>query len=620
MSHMTFEQAMQIALGHHQAGRLQEAEVLYRRILAANPRHPEALQNLGALASHVGRNDVAVDLIRQAIAITPDNADLHYNLGLILQKLWQLGAAEASFRRALELRPNYASAQFDLANVLVDEGQYESAVEGYQRALGLKPGWADAHINLGVALQKVGRMDEAIAAYRAALAIDPGLLGALGNLGNALNSVGRMDDAVACFTEALRLDPQWVVAHDNLLGALLFHPATDQRGLFQEIQRWNRIHALPLKGAISPHANDRTPGRPLRIGYVSPDLRRHPVGRFLLPLLASHDKAAFHVTCYALPHRADEVTARLKSHADAWRDVIGLSDEQFAKMIRDDRIDILVDLAMHMAGHRLLVFARKPAPVQVTYLAYAGGTGVDAIDYRLTDRHLDPDEAEDALYMEKSVRLAGTYWCYQASAEAPAANELPARAAGFVTFGCLNNFSKVSQVAMEAWATLLLRIAGSRLLLYAPDGEHRSRVRQFFRDRGIGEERVELVGHVPMERYFATYHRMDIALDPFPCAGGTTTCDALWMGVPVVTLAGRIAAARAGVSILCNVGLPGLVAQTVEQYVEIAAKLAGNVEKLAAMRAQMRGRMEGSPLMDAAGYARAVEGAYRGMWEKWCGG
>jgi predicted O-linked N-acetylglucosamine transferase (SPINDLY family) len=295
-----------------------------------------------------------------------------------------------------------------------------------------------------------------------------------------------------------------------------------------------------------------------------------------------------------------------------------LSDEQLADAIRQDQIDILVDLTMHMAKGRLLVFARKPAPVQVTYLAYCGTTGLRVMDYRLTDPYLDPPGDSERCYSEQSVWLPETYWCYRPTIEAPPVNGLPALLAGGVTFGCLNNFCKVTAPTLAAWRRLLQAVPGSRLLVHSHPGKHRDRVRDFFTQEGVSPERVTFAGKLPITDYFRTYARIDVALDPFPYGGGTTSCDALWMGVPVVSLAGQTAVGRGGLSILSNLGLTDLVARDCEQYVRIAADLANNLPRLGELRATLRARMQNSPLMDTPRFAGNIEAAYRAMWQRWC--
>jgi predicted O-linked N-acetylglucosamine transferase (SPINDLY family) len=299
---------------------------------------------------------------------------------------------------------------------------------------------------------------------------------------------------------------------------------------------------------------------------------------------------------------------------------VGLSDTEAADLIRQDRIDVLVDLTMHMAQNRLLIFARKPAPVQVTYLAYCSTTGLETIDYRLSDPYLDPLGQDESCYSEQTLRLPQTYWCYQMDLPIPEAGPLPAAAAGHITFGCLNNFCKVSEPALAVWTRLLRAMPNSQLLLHAHEGSHRQRLQQRMEREGIESSRVRFVGFKPAEEYFDLYRQIDIALDTFPYGGGTTTCDALWMGVPVVSLVGKTAVGRGGLSILSNVGLPELAARSEDEYVRIASDLASDLPRLSDLRSTLRQRMGQSPLMDAPRFARNMEAAYRQMWRGWCAG
>jgi predicted O-linked N-acetylglucosamine transferase (SPINDLY family) len=385
----------------------------------------------------------------------------------------------------------------------------------------------------------------------------------------------------------------------------------------REVRSWNDIHAKPLARFIKPHENDPSPDRKLKIGYVSPDFRAHVVGWNLLPLLRGHDRERFEIFCYADVRRPDEFTEKLRSHADQWRSLVDVGDEQAAELIRRDQIDILVDLTVHTANHRLLVFAHKPSPVQVTYLGYCGGTGMETMDYRLSDPYLDPPGAE-LNYVERTVRLPGCYWCYEPGGVAPEVSPLPAPSAGHVTFACLNKFSKVSAPAMDLWAEVLRRVPGSRLIIHATPGNYLRKVLGRFAGAGVSPDRLEFVGWQNWRAYMETYGRIDISLDPFPFGGGITTFDSLWMGVPVVTLSGRTAVGRGAHSILANVGLPELVATTGEEYVRIGVELAGDLPRLTTLRAGLRSRMESSPLMDGRRFAGNVEAAYREMWRGWC--
>jgi len=546
----TIPEALAIAIQHHQAGRLQAAEQIYRQIVKVDPNQADAIHLLGVIAYQAGNLDEAV----------------------------------ASYRRALELKPDHAKA----------------------------------HNNLGVAFTRQGKLDEAVACYRRALELKPDNAEAYSNMGAAFTEQGSLDEAVACCHRALELKPDYAEVHSNRLYMLNFSADHDARSLHEEHRRWNEIFAEPLAKSIRRHGNDATPNRRLRVGYVSPNFCNHVVALFLLPLLESHDHGRIEVFCYASIHAPDEITERCRARADVWRDVRGLPDEQVAEIIRQDQVDILVDLTMHMADNRLLVFARKPAPVQVTYLAYCGTTGLSAIDYRLTDPYLDPPGEDESSYCEQSVRLPETYWCYRPAGETPPVNALPALEAGHVTFGSLNNFCKVSPPALAAWSRLLQAVPGSTLLLHAQAGSHRDRVRALLAEQGLSAQRLAFVDSLPAAEYYSLYGRIDVALDPFPYGGGTTTCDALWMGVPVVSLAGQTAVGRGGLSILSNLGLPELVAHDAEQYLRIAEELAGDLARLAGLRATLRQRMQNSPLTDAPRFAGNVEAAYRQMWRRWC--
>jgi predicted O-linked N-acetylglucosamine transferase (SPINDLY family) len=414
------------------------------------------------------------------------------------------------------------------------------------------------------------------------------------------------------------MEPDFAEAHSNLIYTQMFAPDSTAQTIYDAHRRWNMCHAAPLAKCIQSHLNDPDPDRPLRVGYASPDFRSHPVGRFLLPLLQAHDRQSVRIYCYAWVPVPDALTEQCHAQADVWRNVLGTSDEQFAALIRQDQIDILVDLTMHMADNRLLVFARKPAPVQVTYLAYCGTTGLSAMDYRLTDIYMDPPGQADEFYTERSVRLPESYWCYQSVPQAPSVNGLPVAKTGHITFGCLNNFCKVTLPALATWCEVMRAVPRSKLVLHAHPGRHRQRIADFFLQQQIAPDRVMFVKQLPMVDYFALYHQIDMALDPFPYCGGTTTCDALWMGVPVVSLAGQTAVGRGGLSILSIVGLPELAARDVGHYVRIAVDLANDPDRLQALRSSLRERVRTSPLMDAPRFARNIEIAYRDMWKRWC--
>jgi protein O-GlcNAc transferase len=461
------------------------------------------------------------------------------------------------------------------------------------------------------------RPDEAVACFKQVLELKPNDWGALSNLAFAYFCQARLENAIACYHQALSADRSCVQAHDNLLFTLQYSPDYDAAAIFAECRRWNEQHAAPLARFIEPHTNDRTPHRRLRIGYVSPDFRNHVLAVFLLPLLESHDRQQFEIFCYSNVAAPDFVTARLQPLANAWRDIRALSDEQIAALIRRDEIDILIDLTVHGDSNRLLVFARKPAPVQVTWLGYPGTTGLATIDYRLTDPYLDPPGHFDTYYSEQSFRLTDTFWCYSSIAHTPV-SDLPALHNGYITFGSLNNLFKVNPGVLSLWARALQGVERSRLIMRAPEGSSRQWVLDTLKLGGISADRIDFVGRQPRGRYLETYHRIDIALDTFPYNGHTTTLDALWMGLPVVTLIGQTVVGRAGYSQLTNLGVPELIAQSLEEYVHIATTLASDLDRLHRLRSTLRPQIERSPLMDSSRFTRNLEAAYRQLWHGWC--
>lgn len=617
---MTQQEALSQALGHFQAGRLQEAAGFYRVIINQDGGSPaEAFHMLGMILAMTGKAGEGAELIRRALDLVPLSSVYAGNLGLALRIAGRPVEALEAFTTALKLDPNHSDAHLNLGNLLQERGEPESAAEHYRRAVTLAPSNPDAPYNLGVVLREMKRLEEAEACFRRSLKLRPGFAAALNNLGAVLEAQGQLEGALDCFRKAADADPGSASAHSNFLYSLHLHPDIDSRTLFQEHRIWNEKHALPLAPLIQAHANDRDPGRLLRVAYVSPRLCRQPEGRFLLPILREHDHSRFEIYCYSDTPRTDETTQELRRHAHEWRDIRGISDEDVAGLMRRDRVDIAVDLMLHGANNRLQVFARKPAPVQVTYLGYCSTTGLDAMDYRLSDPYFDPPGSSDEFYSEKTIRLPETYWCYEPVVDQQP-NALPASQNGFVTFGSLNTFSKVSAPTLAAWCRILRVVPDSRLLLNAPEGGNRERIKDIFAEEGINPGRLRFTGTVPIEDYFKLYHQVDLALDSFPRGGGTTICDALWMGVPVVSLAGGTALSRAGLSILSNAGLPELVAHDPMEYASIATTLAKDMPRMESLRSSLRPSLERSPLMDAKRLARGVEAAYRIMWQTWCAG
>jgi predicted O-linked N-acetylglucosamine transferase (SPINDLY family) len=613
-----------LAVALHDQSRPQEAVPHYRRAVELKPDYAEAYYGLGNALRELGRRDDAVACYRRLVDLQPNHAEGHNNLGNILGDQGKLDEAIGCYQRALKIKPDYVLAYSNLGIALHDRGQTAEAIACYRQALARKPDDAAALNNLGNALKDQGQLDAASACFRRALEVKPDFAHACNNLGNVLKDQGLIPEAIAAYRRAVQLDPAFAVADSNLVYTHYFLPESDAQSIDEELARWNRQHAEPLASTLRPHDNDRSPDRRLRIGYLSPDFRIHPVAQFLSPLLESHDHERFEIFCYASLSVRDAMTDRCRASADAWREVIALSDEDLAGAIRRDRIDVLVDLAMHTAGNRLLAFARKPAPVQTTYLAYCGKTGLRTIYYRLTDPYLDPLEQNEPGNVsppsEQPIRLPETYWCYRPLGQTPPVTALPAVEGGQVTFGCLNNFCKVTPPTLAVWSRLLQAMPEARLLLHAHPGSHRDRVREFLAGQGVAPHRLTFVGMVSRDDYFRIYEQIHVALDPFPYGGGTTTCDALWMGVPVVSLAGKTSAGRGGLSILSNAGLAELAADNAEQYTRIALHLAGDPPRLRQLRATLRERLLSSPLMNAPRLARHIEAAYRTMWQRWCAG
>jgi protein O-GlcNAc transferase len=637
----------------HKAGQLVEAEEIYRKLLAGDPSDAMTTFLLGQLLQQRGQLPEAIEKLKEAIRLQPQFPEAHHQLAVAYQAARNLPAAFESFREALQQRPRYALAYNSLGLAHQAAGDYLKAIEAYRSALAIQGDLHWAMTNLGSLLSAQGRDAEAIEMLQRAIKIEPKHSGAHNNLGAALRQAGRLDEAIAEFSEALRLRPEFAPAynnlgrslmdagqtelalgyfrrtvelqpnvpswHSNLIASMSYVSLESRENLKREMQIWNQRHAAPLMPKDIHFENSRQPQRRLRIGYVSPDFMGHPIGRFMLPLLANHDRENYEVFCYSDVHWPDETTKKLQGLADHWRDGRGKTDVEVAEVARRDQIDILVDLTLHAAGNRLLAFAQRPAPVQVTYLAYCGSSGLSAIDYRLTDPHLDPPGCDESSYSEKSVRLARTYWCYATHFEdGPAIHPLPAARDGVVTFASFNNFCKLSKEGWELWRRVLGGVPRSRLVLHAPFGSHRDRLRHDLATDGVNPDRLSFVPQVSTREYFQNYQQVDIALDTIPFNGGTTTCDALWMGVPVIALRGLTGVGRAGVSILTNVGLPELIANTPDEFVAVAKKLAGDLPRLAELRRTLREQMKGSPLMDAPQFAGDVEIAFREMWSDWC--
>ncbi|CAN5497715.1 hypothetical protein BH10PLA1_BH10PLA1_17890 [soil metagenome] len=594
-----------------------EALVPLREAIKLRPMFPEALNCLGNTLLSLGKTQEAADTYERAIAQRPTFVDALVNLGAALQTIGRVQESVAIYQRAIVIKPTIPEAHSNLGHALLILGQLDDAIAACRKAIDLRPRDSAAFNNLGNALQSKAEPDLATEAFLQSLSIDHNNIKAWNNLGNVQFTQGKIEEAITSYAHAAQHSTVDPTADSNRVYALNFHPHYDAEAILRELKAWNTRRAAMFLPAIRSYTNDRTPTRRLRIGYVSPDFRQHVVGYNLLPLFEQHDRGKFEVYCYSNVANPDSMTDAFKSLADGWRNIFGVSDEQAALMVRDDQIDVLVDTSLHMSSNRLLIFARKPAPVQVTFAGYPGGTGLEAIDYRLTDPYLDPPVAIQSNYVEHSIVLPDSFWCYDPRTTEPSVNELPALSSGHVTFGCLSNFSKINEDVIALWTKVMTAVPNSRLLILASPGSHRDRFIKAMSATGVTADRVEFIHKLPRQMYLEQYHRIDIGLDTFPYNGHTTSLDSLWMGVPVITLVGQTAVSRAGWSQLSNLGLTELAALDDKTFVSIATSLANDLPRLAELRRTLRSRMQKSPLMDAPGFTRNVEVAYRQMWKAW---
>jgi len=596
------------------------AEECYRKAIALKPSFVVAYNNLANLLLATGRRAEAISYYERALRLDPKLSEVHNNLSNALRLSGQIERAVEGYRKAIALNPKFAAAYNNLAACLKDLGKPEAAVKAYREALAINPNFAEAWSNLGNALRDTGQVIEAEEAYRRALAIKPQSVETLNNLGTILKDFGNFSEGQAAFREALALKPDFVTAQFNLSMSMQYDPAVTPAELLEAHREFDRRFAEPLISERTPHANAPDPERRLRIGYVSADLCRHPVGHFLAPVLPNHDRSQVEIFAYSDRAVEDDMTRELCAACDHWRPIVGLEDDALAKRIRADRIDILVDLAGHTADNRLLTFARKPAPVQATWAGYVGTTGLSTMDYLITDARETPPGTEGS-YVEKLALLPDCYVCFRPPSYAPEVGPLPARSRGFPTFGCFNNLSKINRAVIALWGELLRRIPQAQLVLKThqlSDPGLCRRYAELFASEGVEASRLKLLGKSQHRALLNEYNKIDIALDPFPYSGGLTTLESLWMGVPVVTLGGDRFAARHSVTHLTAAGVPELIADGPDSYLRIAAELAADLPRLEALRSGLRARMAASPLLDGVRFTRNLEAAYRAMWRDWC--
>jgi len=651
-----------LGLAQHAAGRQVDAAVSLRKAIALRPDLSVAHNNLGLVLSALGDHRGAVASARRAVALAPADAQARYNLGNALYLSGEPAQARSAYLEAIAAGGSGPEVLFNLGNAERALGHDADAIGRYREAVALDPAHSGALINLGNLLMAAHDYDEALEVFAVAAGprdtpaqdLDARSVEARYNLANLQRMTGQLDAAMQNYRDVLVAAPRHELAFSNLLLTMNYSAKVSRDELFAAHVEYGRRFAPPQAGpqpwqqaqlpqsSQSPHSSLQSPQSlsssqssrhsrharqamaqqsaraPLRIGFVSPDLRDHSVARFAEPLIDHLPAEGFEVYCYFNHHRPDAVTARLRAKVAGWHDILALDDATVAARVVRDRIDVLVDLAGHTAGHRLRVFALRPAPVQVTMIGHVNTTGVAAIDYRVTDALTEPPgQDHDRWYTEKLLRLPYTCWCMRpADGSVPLPREPKAPGEPF-TFASFNNFAKLGEGVLDLWATILLDLPDTRLLIVTvPEGRTRARVLERFAQAGVEPSRLELHGYLPVDRYRMLHARVDLALDPFPCNGATTTMDTLWLGVPVLALEGDSFRSRNSSGILANAGLDALIARSPAQYVEIARRLAGNPEELDGLRSMTGEHLRDTPLLDGQAFARDLAGLLRGALEK----
>ena len=633
-------------------GQHDEAIRCYGLSLAVDPAFTDALYNLGNLYRKQGRETDAIEQYRACLLADPNHANAQYNLGTTCAGLGQFGDAEACFRDVLRMEPKSKECTLRLGDLLLRTGRIDAgvtlfreyaqdhpedprglynlglalanannpteAIELQYRALRLRPDYPEAHNALALALELLGRKDDALYHYEQAVTARPDFADAWSNFAVNLSEQGRCDDAITCLRRSLHFRPDAPAIHSNLLLLLNYSSSVSAVQLRAEHEDWGRRFTTPVQPRPSPHP-PLDPDRRLRIGYLSADFRQHTIAEFIGALFRHHDRANVEVFAYSNVLHDDDTTARLRALADHWRSIRALSDGQTAELIRGDAIDILIDLAGHTAGNRLIVFAHRPAAIQVALFGYPNTTGLEAMDLRITDAISDPPGVTESQHVEKCLRLPEVPWVYVPPTDAPDVSPLPASSQKGFTFGCLNNSAKVSDRCLESWGKLIQSLPGSRLVLLAGQSQSaQRRLSERFVKAGILRDRFQLVARLPRRQYFEAYHGIDIALDPFPYNGGVTTGDALWMGVPVLTVAGSSYLSRQGAMAMLALGLPEFVAEEPDALIPLAQMWMNRRPELAQLRHSLRERLLASPLADAPRYVRNLEASLRAEWAKGC--
>jgi protein O-GlcNAc transferase len=601
--------------------RFAESVGCYQRVLQLSPKNSSAAHNLGISLANLGRLPQAIDAQKKAIEFEPNFADARLQLSDLYLRTGQVDEAIRVLKEYQQLRPTDPRGYHNLALIVGQLGQMDQAFNLLKQALQLNPGYAEAHNGLGVLLDSIDRGEEAYRHYVEAVKLKPKFADALNNLGGSCVEIGLIEYGINYRKESLLVQPNAPHIHSNLLLSLHYSPSIPPEAVRAEHEAWSAAHADRYAPVMPPRLNDPNPDRVLRIGYISSDFRQHTVAAFLLPLLKNHDHTRFHITAFSNASRPDALTEQMKPLTDGWHDIARMTDDDAANLIRKEKIDILVDTNGHTASNRLLVLARKPAPIQATVFGYPDTTGMKMVDYRITDLISEPPGTTEAYSVERLFHLPETAWVYEPPLHAPEVAPTPAEKSGFVVFGSLNNLAKVSDALLERWVKILKLVNNSKLiLLMGKGGFGRERIGNRLQSLGVLPDRVLLAPRLKTHAYLDLHKEIDIYLDPDPYNGGVTSMDALWMGCPIVTLAGKTYVSRQGTMLLTHLGLQDWIAKTPEDYISIAVQKAGQIEELKQLRSTMRDRIRNSPMMNGERYVRNLESAYRTMWTERIGG
>lgn len=640
------------AISFHQNGELTKAASIYRTILSKYPNHVDSLVNLSAIVYNQNPQE-SLNLLRKARQVDPDNGSVHFNLGNLLQRHGFREKAIREFREVIRLQPQNGEAYFRLGNLFSETGRLDDSLFCYQKAFQLKPDDVRVLNNLTEVLNRQGKYEEAEEMAKKTLELNPNLVEAHGNLGNVYKRQGNYEKAESHFKEALKLepdqakvlyhlgatllfsnrhkeaaehlkraveiDPEFYQSHSSFVYALNYIEEPSQQEIFEEHKQWGVQHSVGVQEEGWPWI-ERNPDKKLRVGFLSPDFRAHVVALFIQQLFKNYNKEQFEFYGYAEVENPDVYTSKFMKLLDGWRSTIGVSDQEVYQTIKNDQVDILIDLAGHTAGNRLKIFSMKPAPIQVSYLGYINTTGLREIDYRFCDAFVNPSETQD-YYTEKLVYLPGSFTCYEPIDPSPAVNETPALANGYITFGCFNNTNKLTPGTIKVWSSLLKDIPASKLLLKSSHLNDQKTIERFkvqFLEQGVDEKQLLFEGSSEIYDYMATYNKIDIALDPFPHNGGTTSHDVLWMGVPLIALEGDRYVSRFGVSILNNLGYPEWIASDEKEYINKAKGLASDIMLLNTIRLGLREKIKTSPLCDGVTFSRNFELVLQSLWKEFC--